>query len=85
MTETSKIKVSVVRAIGAPIVTSTQWSLQADGVTPLSVVGETRFDLSRADKSLHLVALVVEDLKVDILDGTPFLTANDISVRPARH
>ena len=79
------IKASVARAIGAPIVKTTQQALQADGVTPLSVVGETRFDLSRADKSLHLDALVVEDLDVDILAGTPFLTANDISVRPARH
>ena len=79
------IKASVARAIGAPIVKTTQQALQADGVTPLSVVGETRFDLSRADKSLHLDALVVEDLDVDILAGIPFLTANDISVHPARH
>ena len=83
--ETSMIKASVARAIGAPIVKTTQQALQADGVTPLSVVGETRFDLSRADKSLHLDALVVEDLDVDILAGIPFLTANDISVHPARH
>ena len=82
--ETSMIKASVARAIGAPIVKTTQQALQADGVTLLSVVGETRFDLLRADKSLHLDALVVEDLDVDILAGTPFLTTNDISVRPAR-
>ena len=28
--------------------------------------------------------LVVEDLDVDILAGTPFLIANDVSVRPAK-
>ena len=79
--ETSMIKSSLARSIGAPIMKSSQ---QADGLTPLAVVGETRLILSRADNQLTLDALVVDDLDVDVLAGTPFLIANDISVRPAK-
>ena len=61
-----------------------QQALQADGVTPLAVVGETHLILSQADKQLALDALVVDDLDVDILAGTPFVIANDITVRPAK-
>ena len=51
---------------------------------PLTVIGETHLHLSRANNSLSLNALVVEDLDVDILAGTPFMSVNDISVRPAK-
>ena len=79
----SMIKSSVARSIGATIEKSSQQALQAD-VTPLVVVGETRLILSRAGKQLALDALVVDDLDVDVLAGTPFLIANDISVHPAK-
>ena len=82
--ETSMIKSSLARSIGAPIMKSSQQALQADGLTSLAVVGETRLILSRADNQLTLDALVVDDLDVDVLAGTPFLIANDISVRPAK-
>jgi len=82
--ETSMIKSSLVRSIGATIEKSSQQVLQADGVTPLAVVGVTRLILIRADKQLALDALVVDDLNVDALAGTPFLIANNIAVRPAK-
>ena len=82
--ETSMIKSSVAHPIGAPIKQSSQQALQANGVTPLAVAGETCLILSRAEKQLALDALVVDDLDVDILAGTPFLIANDITVRPAK-
>ena len=63
---------------------SSQQALQADSLTPLAVVGETRLILSRADKHLALDPLVVDDLDVDVLSGRPFLIANEISVRPAK-
>ena len=53
-------------------------------MTPLAVAGETHLILSQADKQLALDALVVDDLDVDILAGTPFLITNDITVRPAK-
>ena len=78
------IKSSLARSIGAPIMKSSQQALQADGLIPLAVVGESRLILSRADNQLTLDALVVDDLDVDVLAGTPFLIASDISVRPAK-
>ena len=82
--ETSMIKSSIARSISAPILPSSQQAFQADGVTPLAVVGETHLTLSRDDKKLSLDALVVDDLDVDVLAGTPFMILNDVSVRPAK-
>ena len=78
------IKASAARSIDAPIMKTSQQALQADGVTPLAVCSETRLALSRDDKRLTLDALVVEDLEVDVLAGTPFMIANYISVCPAK-
>lgn len=82
--ETNMMKASLATYIGAKISKSSQLALQADGFTPLSIIGETRLSLSRNGKSLILEALVVEDLDVDILAGTPFMASNDIAVRPAK-
>ena len=40
--------------------------------------------MSRTDTSLALDALVVEDLDVGVLPGTPFMIANDISGHPVK-
>ena len=56
----------------------------ADGLTPLKVIGETHLVLSRGGTNLHLDALGVEDLDVEVLAGTPLLVSNDISIRPAK-
>ena len=82
--ETNMMRASLARHIGAKVIESSQNILQADGCTPLTVVGETRLPLIRHSSSLTLEALVVEDLHVDILAGTPFMTSNDIAVCPAR-
>ena len=58
-------------------------ALQADGKSPLAIKGETRFTLTYSNKSFHLEALVVENLDVEILAGIPFLSQNDITLRPA--
>lgn len=59
--------------------------MQADGITPLAIVGETHISLTRDNIDLKLDALVVNDLDVDILAGIPFMSSNDVSVRPAKH
>ena len=69
--------------IDAPIVKTSQQALQALGLTPIVVVGETYLTHSQADKRLTLHALVVEDLDVDVLVGTPFIS-NDILFRPTK-
>ena len=83
--EISMIKSSVAREIGAKISKSNQSALQADGVTPLEILGETHLRLSHDKCTLLLDALVVSDLDVDILAGIPFMTVNDVSLRPAKH
>ena len=82
--ETNMMRASLARHIGAKVTKSSQTALQADGRTPLAVVGETRLPLIRHGRPLTLEALVVEDLDVDILAGRPFMTSNDIAVRPAK-
>ena len=47
-------------------------------------MGKIPLIVSHADKQLALDALVVDDLDEDVLAGTPFLIANDISVRPTK-
>ena len=69
--------------IGETITKSSQQALQADGHTLLIIIGETRLPLSRNDRTLTLKALVVKNLDVDILAGTPFMTCNNIAGRPA--
>ena len=83
--ETNMMRTSLAKYIGAKVTKSSQSAMQADGRTPLSVVGETRLSLTRHGRSLTLEALFVEDLDVDILAGTPFMASNDIAVRPAKH
>ena len=63
---------------------TSQKAFQADGITAMTVKGETHLTLSRDNISLSLEALVVDDLDVDVLAGTPFMIANDISVRPSK-
>jgi len=82
--ETNMIKESVAHFLGVKIKKSDQTAVQADGEIPLNIVGETNLTLVRDNVELKLKALVVSDLDVDILGGTPFMSTNDISVRPAR-
>ena len=70
------MRASLAKYIGAKVTKSSQSAMQADGRTPLSVVGETRLSLIRHGRSLTLEALDVEDLDVDILAGTPFMASN---------
>ena len=74
---------SVAAATDCTVSKSSQKAYQADGHSSLAVVGETTLSLSRGDHVLTLRALIVNDLDVDVLAGTPFMSSNDVSVRPA--
>ena len=73
------IKASVAQHIGTVITKSNPSALQANGLTPL-----THVVLSRDKLNLLLGSLVLNDLDVDILVGSPSMTLNDISVGPAK-
>ena len=83
--ETNMIKTTIANHIGAPITKSTQLALQADGQSSLTVIGETKLEVTRDTHTFFLEALVVDNLDADILAGVPFMVHNDITVRPAKH
>ena len=78
------IRLSAVQRLGAEIRHSSQSAHQADGSSPFKVLGETRLSLTRGSHSFQFEGLVVENLDVDVLAGTPFMETNDITIRPAK-
>ena len=78
------IKATLAHELNAKIVNTTQSAKQADGLSHLKVLGETRLTFTRDDKQFFFEGLVVEKLGVDVLAGTVFLTANDIAIRTAK-
>lgn len=84
-TEINQIKHSVAQLMVAPILPSTQIVFLANGVTPMEVIGETYLELSQNGRSLSIQALIVKDLDVEFLGGIPFMSNNDITIRPAKH
>ena len=79
------IKFSVAQRLHAKITKTTQSAHQADGLSPLHVVGETRFDLKHGKHELYFEGLVVDNLETEILVGIPFMERNDITIRPSKH
>ena len=82
--ETNLMRESVAKAINCPIEPSSQVAYQADGSSPLNVVGETHVTLTRDNLTFAFSGLIVNDLDVDILAGVPFMEENDIAVRPKK-
>ena len=79
----SFIRSSFAESLGLEITPSCQSARQADGVSSLPVKGEVHCFLARGDYTLQLDALVVDRLDAEVLAGMPFLTINDIAIRPA--
>lgn len=79
------VKLSVANRLGAIVTKTKQSASQADGKSPLLVVGETKLILSRGTNVFKFDGLVVEQLDVDFLGGVPFMKVNDIQIRPARN
>ena len=55
-----------------------------DGSSQLQVVSETRTTFTRDNTDFTFEGLVVEDLDVEVVTGTPFMEANDVAVCPAK-
>ena len=79
------MRASVAKHLAADIKKSTQSAHQADGSSPLKVTGETKVTFTRDKHNFVFEGLVVENLDVDILAGIPFMEANDVHIRPAKH
>ena len=78
------IRQSTANLLGAKVTPSSQSVHQADGSSTLKVTGETRVSLSRDKHLFYFEGLVVQDLDVELLAGTPFIELNDIAIRPAK-
>lgn len=78
------IRDTAIQRLGCHVTPSFQSVHQADGSSPLHVVGETRLSFTREDWTFTFEGLVVENLDVDVLAGTPFMETNDILVRAAK-
>ena len=68
--------------LGCKIKHSSQSAHQADGSSPLTIVGETTISLARKNNTFQFCGLVVQHLDVEMLAGTPFMEINDITIRP---
>ena len=78
------IRASIVTRLGASIRESSQSATQADGSSPLDVIGEVHFTFVRYGRTFTLDGLVLNELDVEDLAGAPFMELNDVSVRPAK-
>ena len=72
------------KRLGAKILKTFQSARQADGSSPLNVVGETRFTPEWGDTWYYFKGLVIKNLDTEIQGGVPFLQRNDLPIRPAR-
>ena len=78
------IDASICKNIGAKIRPATQGATQADGETPLDVIGETSFTIERDGMILPWKGLVCKKLSTGIIVGLPFMKRHDISIRPSQ-
>ena len=78
------IRHTVIQRLGCQVAPSSQSVHQADDSSPLHVVGETRFPFTCGGHTFIFEGLVIENLDVDVLAGTPFMESNDIAVHPAK-
>ena len=78
------IRASIVVNLNGKISPTNQSAHQADGSSPLKVIGETKLCFSRDSHTFFFEGLVIEKLNV-VPAGIPFMVANDIAVRPSKH
>ena len=57
---------------------------RADGSSPLTIIGGASVCLTRGNGRFAFTGLVVQNLDVELLAGTPFMEINDVAIRPAK-
>ena len=78
------IRHTLVQHLGCHMTSSSQSVHQADGSSPLHAVDETCSSSNREGREFTFEGLIIRNLDVYVLAGTPFNEANDIAVRPAK-
>lgn len=67
------MRASTATKLNAKITGSSQSAHQADGSSPLTVLGETRLQFTLDGHELYFEGLVVENLDTEVLAGIPFM------------
>ena len=67
---------TVIQSLDCQVTPSSQSIYQADGSSHLHVVGETCFPFTHEDHMLSFEGLVVKNIDVDVLAGTPFIESH---------
>ena len=75
------VRASSAKLYGFPITPASQTAHQAEGVTPMDVIGKVHCSLT---VGISIRCPLVHQLEVDILADNPFMVCNDIGVRPAK-
>ena len=75
---------STAKHLECTIIPSAQSVQQADGSSQLQVVGEIQTTFTHDSTDRTFEGLVIVDLDVKVLAGTPFMEANDVAVCPAK-
>ena len=78
------IRHSTALRLGCEIKSSSQSAHQGDGTSPLAIIAETTVRLTRKNHTFSFCGLVVKNLDVEDLAGTPFMEVNDVTIRPAK-
>jgi len=78
------IRRSTAKHLGCPIISSAQSVQQANGSSQLQVVGEIQTTFTYDNTDFTLKSLVIEDLDVEVLAGTPFMETNNAAVPPTK-
>ena len=71
------IRMSTVQKLKVEICESAQSTHQTDVSSPLKVIGETKLPFTRGQHVFQVEGLVVQNLDVEVLAGTPFMTLAD--------
>ena len=74
------VREAVVIALKGKIVKAVQGASQADGKSPLEIVGETTLKFTQNNLEFVLHGLVARNVDDDILAGMPFMDDNDLTV-----
>ena len=80
----SIINSSLAKSMRLQIKPTQQTARMADGKSALRVDGETEVVFYRNGREYHMAALVANFTDTDILAGMPFMSVNDIAIRPAK-
>ena len=82
--ESNLIQEEFAKATGANILKTSTNANQADGQSRLEIVGEVHLEFHRYPHTFKFNGLVARKLKDKVIAGMPFLSTNDIFVRPSK-